>query len=190
MYVKVHAHAQITSKHVRGDGDLISHLFSTLSCQASGKTQQSISGTKRRQSDCVFACTWVSVLVCPFSAHGSAGFGDVWSEILNATDFYALTTNQLFTIHTSGSYSVTVICSLFLSLCFLLSSYWLSQFHVLSLPLCVAFFHRSHTRDTFKVIFGEDCRCVNNSDFVCLWVVRNSGNGDAQYNSFRMKVLE
>lgn len=117
---------------------------------------EKLSSRYQTWNDCVFACTWVSVHACPFSGHGSAGFGDVWSEILNATDFYALTTNQLFTIHTSGSHSVTLICSLSLSLSLLPSFLLLSQFLVLCLPLCVALIHRSHNRDTFKVIFGED----------------------------------
>ncbi len=61
-------------------------------------------------SVCLRVCGFVHA--CPFSGHGSGGLWDVWSVILNATDFCACTINQLFTIHTSGNHSVSLICSL------------------------------------------------------------------------------
>ncbi len=121
-----------------------------------------------------------SVHVCPFSGYGSGGLWDVWSEILNATDFYACTINQLFTIsHIWKPFSQPDLLSFSLSLCFPLSSYSVSQCLVLSLPLCVALIHRSHTPVRhIKVIFLEDCRGVDNSDFLCVWVDGDARNGE------------
>lgn len=126
---------------------------------------------QRRNGNNASVCLRVcgSVHACPFSGHGSGGLWDVWSEILNATDFYACTINQLFTIHTSGNHSVSLICSLSLSLfaSFFPVTQYLSA--LLCLFLCVWPSSTDHTHqwDTFKVIFLEDCHGVDNSVFMC-----------------------
>lgn len=131
MYVKVHVHTRDFKACSIGcwfDFSFVLNSFMLGFWKYSTVNIRHETATKRA---CVGVYVDLSVRV------RSEGLRDFWSEILNAADFYARTINQLFTIHTSGNHSVSLICSLSHSLSasfFSLTQYLSSLF---CLFLCV-----------------------------------------------------